>query len=127
MKVHFFGWPRCGTSICLVRPWPWCTDARVGDDTLCGGLLRGYVRKPPQSVSGARAGSQQAPALMRSLLLVRALVSVAAAAAAAPDPTQCEGGPCGPGNERCAGVKVQTFVFHLFDTSCHTNDQRTDV
>ena len=60
---------------------------------------------------------------MRSLLLVRALVSVAAAAAAAaPDPTQCEGGPCGPGNERCAGVKVQTFVFHLFDTSCHTND-----
>eukprot|EP01052_Picozoa_sp_SAG31_P073056 SAG31_NODE_32063_length_360_cov_1.176245_1_plen_99_part_10 len=99
MKVHFFGWPHmCGAVLCCLLVRPWCTEY-VGDDTLCGGLLRGYVRKSPQSVSGARAGSQQAPALMRSLLLVRALVSVAAAA---PDPTQCEGGPCGPGNERCA-------------------------
>eukprot|EP01048_Picozoa_sp_COSAG05_P005321 COSAG05_NODE_312_length_11626_cov_9.515485_5_plen_92_part_00 len=62
---------------------------------------------------------------MRSLPLACALALVsaaAAAAAAASDPTQCTGGPCGPSNERCAGVKVQTFVFHLFDASCHTND-----
>eukprot|EP00037_Helgoeca_nana_P013172 m.121009 g.121009 ORF g.121009 m.121009 type:complete len:666 (-) comp21872_c0_seq1:287-2284(-) len=38
------------------------------------------------------------------------------------DPTQCEKGPCGPGNDRCVGVNPQQYVFHLSDETCAIND-----
>ena len=36
--------------------------------------------------------------------------------------TQCEKGPCGPGNERCVGPKPQQYVYHLSDETCAIND-----
>jgi hypothetical protein len=36
--------------------------------------------------------------------------------------TQCTKGPCGPGNELCAGLPIPTYTFHLADKTCSIND-----
>jgi hypothetical protein len=66
---------------------------------------------------------QQARAWWLAMLVLQLLLASTPARVAT---TQCENGPCGPGNEKCLGTQPQQYVFHLSDLHCGINDVSDD-